>query len=98
MIRVFIVDDHPMVVAGLKALLSQLENIHVVGSAESAIVTMPLLKIQEPDVLLLDINLPDVNGIDLCKKIKKEHPEIKILGISTFSERSYISRMIANGA
>jgi DNA-binding NarL/FixJ family response regulator len=47
---------------------------------------------------LLDINLPDISGIDLCKKIHKEFPEIKIIGISTFSERSYISRMIENGA
>ena len=50
------------------------------------------------DVVLLDINLPDISGIDLCKKIHSEFPQIKIIGISTFSERSYISRMIENGA
>ena len=49
-------------------------------------------------ILKLDINLPDVSGIDLCRKIRKDFPEIKILGISTFSDRSYISRMIENGA
>lgn len=96
--QIFIVDDHPMVVAGLKALLSQMDNIHVAGSAGNAYDTIPFLKKNKVDIVLLDINLPDINGIDLCKKIKKEFPDIKILGISTFSERSYISRMIANGA
>lgn len=47
---------------------------------------------------MLDINLPDVSGIELCKKIKKEFPRVRILSISTFGERSYISRMIENGA
>lgn len=97
-VRIFIVDDHPMVVAGLKALLGQLENIEVTGAAENAFDTISFLKKNTVDIMLLDINLPDINGIDLCKKIRKEFPEIKILGISTFSERSYISRMIGNGA
>ncbi|MGH2643915.1 MAG: response regulator [Chitinophagaceae bacterium] len=98
MIRVFIVDDHPMVIAGLKTLLEQLYGLEVVGHAVNAIDTMAFLKRDQPDIILLDINLPDINGIDLCKKIKKEFPEVKVLGISTFSDRSYISRMIANGA
>lgn len=96
--KVFIIDDHPMVVAGLNALLSQLENIEVAGAVSNAFDAIPFLKQHEVDLILLDINLPDVSGIDLCKKICKEFPSIKILGISTFSERSYISRMIENGA
>ena len=96
--KVFIVDDHPMVVAGLQALLQQLGNIKVAGSVSNAFETIPFLKNNEIDVILLDINLPDISGIDLCKKIHKEFPQIKIIGISTFSERSYISRMIENGA
>ena len=97
-VKVFIVDDHPMVVAGLNSLLEQLENIEVVGAVSNAFDAIPFLKKNAVDVILLDINLPDISGIDLCKKINKEFPQIKILGISTFSERSYISRMIENGA
>ncbi len=97
-VQVFIVDDHPMVVAGLRALLDQLENMEVAGSATNAFDTLPFLQNNKVDVILLDINLPDVNGIDLCKRIKKEFPAIRVLGISTFSDRSYISRMINNGA
>ena len=97
-IKVFIIDDHPMVVAGLHSLLGRLENIEVAGAVSNAFDAIPFLKKNKTDVILLDINLPDISGIDLCKKIQKEFPEIKILGISTFSERSYISRMIENGA
>ena len=96
--KVFIVDDHPMVVAGLNSLLSKLKNIEVAGAVSNAFDAIPFLKENKTDVILLDINLPDISGIDLCKKIHNEFPEIKILGISTFSERSYISRMIENGA
>ncbi len=96
--RIFIVDDHPMVVAGLQTLLRDLKGIAVAGAVSNAFEAIPFLKENEVDVILLDINLPDINGIDLCKKIRKEFPAIKILGMSTFSERSYISRMIENGA
>ena len=96
--RVFIVDDHPVVVAGLQSLLGQLENIEVAGAASNAFEAISFLKAHAVDVILRDINLPDVSGIDLCRKIRKDFPEIKILGISTFSDRSYISRMIENGA
>jgi DNA-binding NarL/FixJ family response regulator len=79
-------------------LLGQLKDIEVAGSVSNAFDAIPFLKQHKIDLILLDINLPDVSGIDLCKKIGKEFPQIKILGISTFSERSYISRMIENGA
>ena len=97
-ISVFIVDDHPMVVAGLQSLLENLDNIQVAGAVPNAFETIAFLKNNKVDVILLDINLPDISGIDLCKKITNEFPAIKILGISTFSERSYISRMIENGS
>lgn len=97
-VRVFIVDDHPMVVAGLQALLGQLEHIEVAGSTANAFDALAFLKENEADVVLLDINLPDINGIDLCKRIRKDFPKVRVLGISTFSDRSFISRMIENGA
>ncbi|MGN6803650.1 MAG: response regulator [Ginsengibacter sp.] len=98
MTRVFIIDDHPMVVEGLQSLLNRLENIEVSGSVSNAFDAIPFIEKNIPDVILLDINLPEISGIELCKKIHQQFPSIKILGISTFSERSYISRMIENGA
>ena len=87
-----------MVIAGLQQLLSGIDFVTVKASATSAIDAMAQLKSTPIDIVLLDINLPDINGIDLCKKIKTTFPGIKIVGLSTFSERSYILRMIDNGA
>lgn len=98
MVSVFIVDDHPVVVAGLRSVIEKLSGHLVTGVAGNAVETINLLKTVTVDVLLLDINLPDISGIDLCKKLKKEFPAIKVLALSTFSDRSYISRMIENGA
>jgi len=93
-----IVDDHPMVIAGLQQLLSSLDFVQVKATASGAGEAMDRLKAQTIDIVLLDINLPDINGIDFCKKIKCAFPEVKIVGLSTFSERSYILRMLDNGA
>ncbi len=97
-IRVLIVDDHPMVLEGMKALLSNFNYITVVGTACNAFEAMDFLKATHADVAIVDINLPEVNGIELTAKIKKEFREVKVLAMSTFTERSYISQMIQNGA
>ena len=93
-----IVDDHPLVIAGLEQLISSLDFVQVTNTANNAIEAMSRLKEGPIDIVLLDINLPDINGIDLCKKIKGNFPDIKIVGLSTFSDRSYILRMLDNGA
>ncbi|MDX2048872.1 MAG: response regulator transcription factor [Chitinophagaceae bacterium] len=97
-IKVIIVDDHPMVLEGMRAMLSQLNFIDLAGTAANAFDAMGLLKKTLPDVAIVDINLPDVSGIELTAKIKKEIPQVKVLAMSTFKERSYISQMIQNGA
>jgi len=98
MVKILIVDDHPLVVEGLKSLLADVEEIAVVGTAPNAFDAISFLKNNAVDVAFLDVNLPDINGIDLCKKIKEQFPEVKSLALSTFSERAYVSRMIQNGA
>jgi DNA-binding NarL/FixJ family response regulator len=97
-VKILIVDDHPMVLEGLKSLLADSEGVSVVGTASNAIDAIAFLKSNKVDIAFLDINLPDINGIDLCKKVKEQFPEVKTLALSTFSERAYVSRMIQNGA
>lgn len=97
-IRVLIVDDHPMVLEGMKAVLSNFDYVTVVGTACNAFGAMDLLKAIPADIAIVDINLPEVNGIELTAKIKKDFPQVKVLAMSTFTERSYISQMIQNGA
>jgi DNA-binding NarL/FixJ family response regulator len=96
--KIFIVDDHPMVIEGFKALLAQNEDFTVVGTAENAFQAIDFLKKNEVNIAFLDINLPDISGMELCKKIKTEFPTIQCLALSTFNDRSYVSKMIENGA
>jgi two-component system nitrate/nitrite response regulator NarL len=97
-IKIIIVDDHPMVLEGMKAMMSQLSFIELMGTAANAFEAMDLLKIKSTDIAIVDINLPDISGIELTAKIKKEFPQVKVLAMSTFKERSYISQMVNNGA
>ena len=97
-IQVLIVDDHPMVIEGMRSLLSNLDFVGISGTAANAFEAVALLKTRPVDVAIVDINLPDVNGIELTAKIVKEFPNVKVLAMSTFKERSYISRMIQSGA
>jgi DNA-binding NarL/FixJ family response regulator len=97
-INILIVDDHPMVLEGMKALLSNFDYMTVTGTATNAFEAMDKLKNLMVDIVIADINLPEVSGIELTARIKKEYPAIKVLAMSTFKERSYISQMIKNGA
>ncbi len=97
-IKIFITDDHYMVIEGIRSLLLPDKNIEWMGHAMNAASCMAFIRKQQPDVLLLDINLPDKSGIDLCKEIKEQYPDIQILGLSSFNQQSYIQKMIQNGA
>jgi DNA-binding NarL/FixJ family response regulator len=97
-IKIFIADDHYMVVEGIRSMLLQENNIEWMGHAMTAASCMAFLHTQQPDVLLLDINLPDKSGIDLCKEIKDKYPDIFIVGLSSFNQQSYIQKMMFNGA
>ena len=97
-IRVAIVEDHKMIAEGLEHLINDTENIRVVGKAYSAAECWDLLEREQPDVLILDIGLPDVGGIDLCPKIKKNYPHLKILMLTSYSELATIRRALDAGA
>jgi len=97
-INILIVDDHPMVLEGLRSLLSGIGYLQIAGIATNAFEAIDVIKNTAVQVAIVDINLPDINGIELTKKIKTEYPAIKVLAMSTFKERSYISQMIQNGA
>ena len=97
-IKLFIADDHYMVIEGIRSLLQNEKNIEWSGHATNAASCMAFLKQQQPDVILMDINLPDKSGIDLCKEIKEKYPSIFIIGLSTFNQQSFIQKIMDNGA
>lgn len=97
-IKIFIVDDHYMVIEGIHSLLQNEKNIEWMGHATNAASCLAFLLQQTPDVILMDINLPDKSGIDLCKEVKDKYPGIAVLGLSTFNQQSFIEKMIGSGA
>lgn len=96
--KLFIVDDHYMVIEGIRSLLQGEMDIEWMGHAMNASSCLAFLKRQEPDVILMDINLPDKSGIDLCKEVKELYPAVAILGLSTFNQQPVIRNMMDNGA
>jgi DNA-binding NarL/FixJ family response regulator len=97
-IKVFIVDDHYMVIEGIRSLLQNEKNIEWLGHATSAASCHAFLHQERPDVILMDINLPDQSGIDLCRDVREKYPAVLILGLSTFNQQSFIEKMLAHGA
>ncbi|MEO6136844.1 MAG: response regulator transcription factor [Ginsengibacter sp.] len=97
-IKVFIVDDHYMVIEGIRSLLQHEKGIEWMGHAMNAASCLGYLKQQQPDVILMDISLPDTSGIDLCKEVGGKYPAVFVIGLSTFNQQSFIQKMMDNGA
>jgi DNA-binding NarL/FixJ family response regulator len=95
---VLIVEDHSIVRLGLSMLISQLDDISSCSEAESGEAALEFLKKEKPDLIIVDISLQDMNGLDLIKYIKKIDSEIPILVLSVFDETFYAERAFAAGA
>lgn len=95
---IFIVDDHYMVIEGIHSLLHQEEGIEWMGHATNAESCLSFLKRQKPDIILMDVGLPDKSGTELCKEVKQLYPAVMVLGLSTFNQQAIIQNMMDNGA
>lgn len=96
--KVFIIDDHPIVLEGLQKLLESRENIEVTGIYDEGEAALAALDVQVPDAMLMDINLPDINGILLCQKVRHKCPSVKIIALSVHNERTVIMGILQSGA
>ena len=97
-IKIFITDDHYMIVEGIRSLLQHEKGIEWMGHAMNAASCLAFLQQHQPDVILMDISLPDMSGIDLCKEVKTKYPAIHIVGLSSFNQQSFIQKMMDHGA
>ncbi|NER17745.1 response regulator [Spongiivirga citrea] len=96
--KIAITDDHVMVAKGIAAMLADTKEIEVVATYQTGNETLESIKNDAPDVLLLDINLPDINGIDLCKTVLKSSKDLKIIAITNYEDTSFVKRILKNGA
>lgn len=97
-INIVIVDDHPIVIEGLRMMLRSQPFFNVAGSFASGAETLSFIRSEMVDIVLLDITLPDSNGTELCREIKKISPSTSVIMFSNRSERSIIMQSIQNGA
>lgn len=98
MIRVLIADDHAILRRGLIEIISEAGDMQVVGEAENSAQTLEFARHQDLDVVLLDINMPDRNGIDTLKLLKSEKPKLAVLMLTMHPEEIYALRAIKAGA
>ena len=98
MIRVLIVDDHRIVIDGLKLLLESETGIEVIGTAPNGIEAMAFLKKKKTDIVLMDINMPEMNGIESCKRIQSDYPRVYVIALTMIQEASMIRKMLKAGA
>jgi DNA-binding NarL/FixJ family response regulator len=98
MIRVLIADDHQMFVDGLKSLLVEEKEMYVVGEAKNGYEVLDICDHEQVDIVIMDINMPLMDGIQTSRKLSKKHPSVKILGLSMYNDRDYISDILRAGA
>lgn len=97
-IRLLLADDHTLVRAGLRSLLEQLEDVEVVGEAADGHETVRLVAVHRPDVVLLDIAMPGLNGLDAAARIAQDFPAVKVIMLSMYATREYVRRALRAGA
>jgi DNA-binding NarL/FixJ family response regulator len=96
-INLLIADDHTMFLQGIASLLEQESEINIVGKANNGVEALHIIRKEAVDLIILDLSMPEMDGIELSKILKKDNPEIKILVVSTHSNVKIISRLIRIG-
>jgi len=97
-IRVILADDHILVRGGIRALLEQLPEVQVVGEASDGREVMDLVKVHLPDVVLMDIGMPGLNGLEAAKRLGREFPEVRVVMLSMHHNDEYVWRALKVGA
>ncbi len=98
MIRIMIVDDHEMVREGLKAILLTEPDFVIVGDASNASQALQGIEQLQPDIVLLDVRLPDSSGIEVCQEVTERFPEIAVIILTTFTDQQLVAQCIKAGA
>src|SRR5512135_256038 len=97
-IRILISDDHKIVRDGLKTLIEKAAGMEVIAEADSGLKTVQLAEKLNPNIVIMDVSMPDMNGIEATRKIVQETPGVRVIGLSMHSDRKYVLGMLEAGA
>ena len=97
-LRVVLVDDHRLLREGLRRILEASEGIHVVGEAGDGLSALKAVAEFRPDVVVMDVAMNGMNGIDATQRVRKDHPGVRIVALSTHADKRYVRNMIRAGA
>ena len=97
-IKILVADDHPVVRKGLQSCLSRQERLKIVGEASDGDEALKKTRELSPDVVLMDISMPGMNGLAVTEVLRKDHPDVKVLVLSVHNNKDYIFRIIQAGA
>ena len=98
MIKILIADDHQILIDGVKTTLANVKDIQIVAEANNGVQVLEKLKEVDVDVVLMDINMPEMDGLDCCKQVRKQFPKTRVIALSQYNEKRFVKRMIQNGA
>ena len=97
-VRVLLVDDHRMMREGLRVLLAGAPDIEVVGEASDGRTALDLVRTNTPDVVVMDVGMPEMNGVEATRRIRAENEGVKVIALSTHRDKSYVHHMLEAGA
>jgi DNA-binding NarL/FixJ family response regulator len=97
-IRILIADDHRLILEATRLALEQVDDMEVVGEATSGSQVLPLIRQTNPDLVLLDVRMPEMDGLTCLDRIRKQHPEIAVVMLSAYDDPETISSALARGA
>ena len=97
-IRILLVDDHEMVREGLKAMLQAEADMEVVAETGSGLEVLRLVEKTNPDIVLLDARLPDLSGPEVCRRVTREHPAVRVVMLTTYTDDELVEECILAGA
>src|SRR5688572_29862208 len=97
MISILVIDDHPLVTDGIRTMLKDEVEMNIVGACKNAAEALHFLETSNPDIILLDISLPDMDGLQLCEAIRKKNKVSKIIGLTSTNEAGIISGLLHRG-
>ncbi|HKS12074.1 MAG TPA: UvrY/SirA/GacA family response regulator transcription factor [Pseudomonas sp.] len=98
MIRVLVVDDHDLVRTGITRMLADIDGLQVVGEADSGEMALKLARELKPDVVLMDVKMPGIGGLEATRKLLRSHPDIKVVAVTVCEEDPFPTRLLQAGA